>query len=209
MKINQYLILSLFFAFSFSYAQSISVGKDGTFTNNWHEGKLVLKNKDTLVGLVKFDDVSDDLIGFSLSHKIKFKANADAKKQKFKKKKVDYFIITNNSKETFKYTYIKIPIKGLILVKVVTEGRVNIYSDNYAYTSHGDLPAYRSGTLIYAIKDGKKKANPLFQSTLSSSFQRRAAKYFSDCPSLIEKIENKTYRPKDFKLIADEYNSCQ
>ncbi|MBS3738097.1 hypothetical protein [Mesohalobacter halotolerans] len=95
------LILSAFVLFlSLSMMAQIKLGSEGTFANKWHEGKLVLKNKDTLVGLVKFDDASDDLLsGISLSNKLKFKENEEAKKKKFKKKQVDYFEITNNANQ--------------------------------------------------------------------------------------------------------------
>ena len=47
---NRILICLFIFIFLNTYSQ-ISFGKEGTFANKWHEGKLVLKNKDTLKGL--------------------------------------------------------------------------------------------------------------------------------------------------------------
>ena len=134
----------------------IEIGSEGTFANKWHEGKLVLKNNKTFQGLVKFDDVTNDLTGgLSLSNKVKFKENENAKKQKFKKKEIDYFEIINNSGLHFKYTYIKVKVQGLILVKIEEEGIVNLYTQDYNYWSENPQ-MYYSGSNVYVKKANEK-----------------------------------------------------
>lgn len=198
--------LFLIFSVLETHAQ-INLGNEGTFSNKWHEGTLVLKNKDTLVGLVKFDDVSDDLTGFSLSNKVKFKSNKNAKKQKFKKLIVDYFEVVNNSGEIVKYTYLNVKVEGLKLLKIENEGKINIYTDDYSYWSQNPN-MYYSGKNIYARKESEKSVDYLFMANAFSSFKKKAIRYFKDCPKLVAKLENEEYKRKDYNEIAEFYNKC-
>ena len=203
-------ILVCLFIFSFfnTYSQ-ITFGKEGTFANNWHEGKLVLKNKDTLKGLVKFQDISKNITGFSLSNKVKFKENETSKKDKFKRKKIDYFEVINNSGEKVKYTYKKVKLQGLKLLKIEEEGKVSLYTDKYSYWTSEPVDMYKSGISIYVQKEGEKKVNDLFLPNAFSSFKKNAKKYFADCASLVQGLENGKYKRKDFREIVKIYNSCQ
>ncbi len=88
MKHNKLKFL-LFFIFSINFTviySQITFGKSGTFANKWYEGELVLTNNDTLNGLVKFENASEDIVGFR-SNKIKFKEDEKAKTKTFKKMK--------------------------------------------------------------------------------------------------------------------------
>jgi hypothetical protein len=186
----------------------IEIGPEGTFANKWHEGKLVLKNNETYQGLVKFDDVTDDLTGgLSLSNKVKFKENENAKKQKFKKKEIDYFEIINNSGLQFKYTYIKVKVQGLILVKIEEEGSVNLYTEDFNYWSKNPQ-MYYSGSNVYVKKANEKKLNYLFLANAFKSFKKEAMDYFSDCQELTYRIENEELKRKDYKEIVAIYNNC-
>ena len=42
---------------------------------------------------------------------------------------------------------------------------------------------------------------------LSKSFKKTAAEFFKDCPSIVEKIENKSYKKDDLEEIVKFYNS--
>lgn len=205
MKNLYYLLCFYIFSSGFQAQAQISLGKEGTFANKWHEGTLVLKNKDTLVGLVKFDDLSDDFTGFSLSNKVKYKSDENAERQKFKKKKVDYFEVVNNSGEKVKYTYLKVKIEGLKLLKVEEEGKASLYTDSYNYWTN-DAYVYRSGINIYVKKDNKIEY--LFMPNAFSSFKKKAKRYFKDCPELVAKLEDDTYNRKDFREIVAFYNGC-
>jgi hypothetical protein len=196
----------LLFSLNETHAQ-INFGSEGTFSNKWHEGTLVFKNKDTLVGLVKFDDVSDDLTGFALSNKVKFKSSENAKKQKFKKKTIDYFEVNNNSEKKVKYIYLTVKVEGLKLVRVEVEGKINIYTDDYSYWTQ-DPMIYHKGKKIYATKENKKTIDYLFMANAFSSFKKKAIRYFEDCSELITKLENNEYTRKDYLKIAEDYNSC-
>ncbi|TKS55580.1 hypothetical protein [Mesohalobacter halotolerans] len=53
--------MKLFFIIIFfsvnSFLQVIEFGKEGTFSNNWHEDVLVLNNGKQKVGIIKFETV--------------------------------------------------------------------------------------------------------------------------------------------------------
>jgi hypothetical protein len=38
------------------------------------------------------------------------------------------------------------------------------------------------------------------------TFRKNGSKYFSDCPELLQKIKDKTYKGKDILQVVNEYN---
>jgi hypothetical protein len=86
---NKILSISILFIMTFkiNYAQ-LSFGKNGTFSNKWYEGKLILNNNDTLIGVVKFESAVKNLVGLGnfKPNKILFKKSKKSKKKKKYKK---------------------------------------------------------------------------------------------------------------------------
>lgn len=41
------------------------------------------------------------------------------------------------------------------------------------------------------------------------SFRKKATEYFSDCPELVKKIDEKIYKSEDLKQVVIEYNNCK
>ena len=41
------------------------------------------------------------------------------------------------------------------------------------------------------------------------NFKSKMKDYLFDCPSLVEKIDNKTYKKDDIWRIVEDYNKCQ
>ncbi|MEO1033126.1 MAG: hypothetical protein AAFX55_17110 [Bacteroidota bacterium] len=62
---------------------------------------------------------------------------------------------------------------------------------------HNDLLVVREG----------HKAIKINQLSLSKAFKQRASEFFSDCSSLVSKIENKEFKKKDLIAIVEYYNS--
>lgn len=217
MKHNKLKFL-LFFLFSITYIvaySQITFGKSGTFANKWYEGELVLTNNDTLSGLVKFENASEDIIGFG-SNKIQFKANEKAKSKAFKKDEVRYFVVTNNYDDVVKYAFVNTSKKRKQLLQVLAEGKVSLYLKSQDY----NMPLGRvdngatqmtmpvNNDLYYVKRENQKEATNDFFSSVFKSFKKTAANYFSDCSQVVSKINDETYLWKDLKTIVEEYNSC-
>ena len=59
----------------------------------------------------------------------------------------------------------------------------------------------------YVYIEGESKAN-LYLADKVISLRKKALKYFSDCPSLVKKLKDKTYGRKHYQDIVEEYNEC-
>ena len=216
MKIN---ILSILISLSFtinSYSQ-ITFGKDGTFTNKWHPGTLVLKNKDTLKGFIKYEtsSITKSLFGLSSlgKNKILFKKTDKSKDQvKHDKYLVDYLIVQNNSGETIKFKYVKTSNNRLKLFQVLIEGKVSVYLEEGVYNMNfnsGATTFQQSRNLYYVQKQEDDFASNRFFPNALKSFKKNAARYFSDCKSVVEKINSGEYKSKQLIQIIQEYNRCE
>lgn len=184
---------------SLAYSQ-ITFGKSGTFANKWYEGELVLTNNDTLNGLVKFENASEDIVGFG-SNKIKFKANEKAKSKAFKKDEVKFFVVTNNFNDVVKFAFINTSKNRIQLLEVLAEGKVSLYLKSQDY----NMPLGRvdngatqmtmpvNHDLYYVKRENQKEATNDFFSSVFKSFKKTAANYFSDCPYIVSKINDETY----------------
>lgn len=209
------LFLFLFLAtYEVSYSQ-ITFGKSGTFANKWYEGELVLTNNDTLNGLVKFENASEDIVGFG-SNKIKFKESEKAKMKAFKKDEVRHFIVTNNYDNVVKYAFINTSKNRKQLLEVLAEGKVSLYLKSQDYNmplgrfenSATQMTMPVNHDLYYVKRENQKEATNDFFSSVFKSFKKTATSYFSDCPHIVSKINDETYLWKDLKAIVEEYNSC-
>jgi hypothetical protein len=219
MKNNLKLLFFLILTTNFSFSQ-ISIGKNGTFSNKWYPGTLVLKNNDTLKGVVKFEisSTTKDLIGLrgiGGNNKIFFKTTEKAKKKsKYKKEQVQYFVIRNNKEKIVKYAYIKTSEKKLKLFQVLIEGKVSLYlkkgvENMYLDNGKSTTIIQNDKNLYYVKKQNEKYASNRFFANVFKSFKKTAGKYFSDCEPLIKKIDNGDYKSDQLFEIVKEYNMCK
>lgn len=214
------LLISLFICITTESLSQITLGKNGTFSNKWYLGTLVLKSKDTLTGVVKFENSSTtkDLIGLrgvGESNKIFYKKNKKEKKKfKFKKEQVEYFIIKNNKRKIVKYAYVETSEKKLKLFQILVEGKISLYlkkSVENMYLDNGNSTTIiqHDKNLYYVKKQNEKFASNRFFENVFKSFKKTAGKYFSDCKLLIKKINSGEYKSDQLFEIVKEYNICE
>lgn len=185
--------------------------------HNWTEGTIYLQNGTAKKGLIKFPRVSKDLIAFNGKQKVRFKKNRKAKKEKYDYTQVDKIVFTPSETETEIYEYIPVSKKKYQLFKRIVNGDAMLYARSVSYTT---ATAYHPGTLqpilynfndfdeFYVWKKGEKIASPLITIRISRSFKKRAMEYFADCPSLVNKLEDRTYRKENIKEVVTIYNNC-
>ena len=218
---NKILSISILFIMTFkiNYAQ-LSFGKNGTFSNKWYEGKLILNNNDTLIGVVKFESAVKNLVGLGnfKPNKILFKKSKKSKKKKkYKKNEVINFIIRRNDNKIVKYEYIDISKNKRELLLVLAEGNVNLYEKDFTYMENinktpgnfGTTQIQKNGRFLYLKKKNEKYAYNIQYTKIFKSFKNKGSKYFSNCKSVINKINDGTYKWNDLEKIVLEYNECE
>lgn len=198
----------------------ITLGKNGTFSNKWYTGTLVLKNKDTLKGVIKFENLSTTkdilgLKGLGETNKIFFKETKESKKKlKLKKDEVEYFVVKKNSGDIVKHAFIATSKKHTRLMQILIEGKVSLYLRKiYQTTGSGDFNGSVSITqerdFYYVKKRNEKYASNRFFANIFKSFKKNASRYFSSCGSLVRKINNREYKSSELFEIIKEYNNCK
>ena len=218
---NKILSISILFIMTFkiNYAQ-LSFGKNGTFSNKWYEGKLILNNNDTLIGVVKFESAVKNLVGLGnfKPNKILFKKSKKSKKKKkYKKNEVINFIIRRNDNKIVKYEYIDISKNKRELLLVLAEGNVNLYEKDFTYMENinktpgnfGTTQIQKNGRFLYLKKKNEKYAYNIQYSKIFKAFKVKGSKYFSKCKSVINKINDGSYKWYDLEKIVLEYNECK
>ena len=61
---------------------------------------------------------------------------------------------------------------------------------------------------FYVRKEGQKEATHLGSNQLfSKNFKKAASAYFKDCPSLVKKIQSRTFKKRDLEKIVKYYNN--
>lgn len=115
-----------------------------------------------------------------------------------------YTVTSKNGKKSYEYkVWMYVEAEGDNLV-VLASGI------SYAISGRGELIiSYSSNVSIsyYIIHKGDKKPQYIFRSNTSKSKARNAwATALKDCPSLVQKINNKTIDPFNFQDIANAYN---
>ena len=199
--IKSVLLLFTFLVFSF-----FSIGQKT-------KGTLVFKNGDTKEGLVKL----------SGSQEVKFRKNKKEKAVKFDFEKLDYAqIYFGKESHIYKNVLVSGKDSPMVLEEIV-KGRVSLYnlfsqgySVGFAPMGAGGAPMPTGGNFysinnLYVLKESETNATHLGSNQLfTKNFKAAASEFFKDCPTLVDKIQNKEFKKKEIKAIVEFYNShCQ
>lgn len=174
---------------------------------SWNQGELFLKNGETKKGLIRFGHHIKKTISLfeQPDQTVRFKKASKGKKEKFKQLEIDHFIIHGDDY----YTYVPVSRKRKSLFEVKAEGKVMLY---HRYMNEGAGPSdafsYNYIQEYHIKKEGEKVATLFISKRTMKSFRKMSRKYFSDCPSVMDLIENRTYRKRDVVLMVREYNKC-
>ncbi|MCH2196040.1 hypothetical protein [Kordia sp.] len=73
-KITVFILASFLLICTHESSAQMTFGENGTFSNKWYEGELVLNNGETLKGLIKYESAMKSLGGApAIMRKIFFK----------------------------------------------------------------------------------------------------------------------------------------
>ena len=190
---------------------------------DWTKGELILKNGDTLKGQIKLPMISKNLIAINGKEKVKYRKYRKSKKAKYDENQVMKVIFRNSDTEIAFFEYIQTSEKKKGLFKVISSGKATLYARSVSITN--STPMYMAGpnggtwnhwnysfndfNEFYVLKENQKIASPLITARISRSFKKRAMEYFSDCSSVVSKLDERIYIKDDIKDVVDEYNECK
>jgi hypothetical protein len=193
---------------------------------SWTVGELHLTNGKTLIGEIKLPMSGTDLIAKNAKENVRFRKDKKAKTEKFGHEQVKQVVFKNPDSETSYFEYIQISKKKKGLFNVISTGKAKLYGRKVSVSTampmmHGGGGAAPATTWthwnysfsnfneFYVLRENEEIASPLITAQVSKSFKKRAMEYFSDCPTLVAKLDNKDYVKDDVKEVVDEYNKCQ
>ena len=190
---------------------------------DWTKGALVLNNGDTLKGQIKLPMISKNIIAINGKEKVKYRKDRKSKKVKYDESQVMKVIFKNSDTEIAFFEYIQTSKKKKSLFKVISSGTATLYARSVSITN--STPMYMAGpnggtwnhwnysfndfNEFYVLKENENIASPLITARMSRSFKKRAMEYFSDCSSVVSKLNEKIYIKDDIKEVVDEYNECK
>lgn len=184
---------------------------------DWTKGELILKNGDTLRGLINLPMISKNLIVMNGKEKVKYRIDKKSKKQKYGEDQVQKIIFNISDTEIAYYEYIQISKNKKGIFKIICSGKANLYGRKVSMTSssstgyNGIVGTTQTYSLneFYITRKNEETASPLITVRISYSFKKRAMEYFSDCPKVVYKLEQKIYKKESIKEVIDEYNNCK
>ncbi|TXE18390.1 hypothetical protein ES692_07015 [Psychroserpens burtonensis] len=197
------LLIILIFTCSLSYGQY-----------DWTPGKVILKNGQTLKGLLKIPRVTIGLLSIPKS-KLEYKKDKKGKKKKFDKTQVDKVYFGTSNPNVGYYEYVPISNKRMALFKLIRNGKVKLYMRTIKVgvnTGFQNQKKVKKRKEYYIIRENEKKATRVLRDWdgLSignlRSFKNYMKKYFSDCPNIVTYIKNDLYEDFDIAQIVDDYN---
>ncbi len=173
-------------------------------------------------GTLFFKDgiVKKGLVRLTGSGKIKYKSSKKAKATKYDFSEFEKVDILEN-KETVVYVHILARgHNGPQVVRELVKGKVSLYH----LLSTGGGPVFMPGNgpgggsythnrtydikHLYVKRKGENVATHLGSDQLfTKNFKKAASRFFKDCTSLVQKIENRAYKKRDIKEIVAFYNN--
>lgn len=178
---------------------------------------IYLRNSDTLRGYARI----------SLKNKIIFREKKELDKQRLDSKTVKKISINENGL-TREYEYKLLRKKSgqavPTLMTPVTLGKINLFrttAQRFSHLGNSDFGmnnqnsfGFPSGTYFsidqYYVGEDETDFVEHLTSTefniFGKSFRKTASEYFKDCPELVKRIKNRTYRKNDIEEIVTYYN---
>jgi len=147
---------------------------------------------------------------------------ADESEQKFKADEFKELYIDSEESEYRKYITVEDPnsfagANSKKLYRVITDGKCRLLFD---MTVNSSGPMMGAGGMMVGggtstieryfvyYKDKLTKVRTEYGFAISANFRKKCREIFNECPDLVAKIENKTFRSSDLREIVTEFNQC-
>ena len=170
----------------------------------YKKSNIIFKSGDTIVDALSKED----------QNILRYKLNNGDKTKKVSLSEVDIIEMNDNyKKKLIKYFKVTGEDRYVGVSKVMHGKSIEIYSKDYSYTNNlaGGMSMSGTATNYYVKKKGDNEVTFIGDyDAVLGQFKIRVYDYFSDCPLLIKKLDEKEIRLRDgFKNIARFYiNNC-
>lgn len=151
---------------------------------------------------------------------VKFRLNQDSEKKFYDHSVIDKVEI--NEGKTVTYKFKKVGTLDKAWLEVLINGKVCLYTNSTYYNNPGFAAGGPNGgfggmtfgggggttTYYYVEHTGDDSVFKIatYQG-FSKSFKKTAADFFKDCPIIVEKVTNGSYKKDDLEEIVNFYNS--
>jgi len=185
---------------------------------DWREGKIILKNGQTLKGIVKMSMPKNKAASF-YSSKVQYKRNWKGKPKKIANEEIEKVFYGAFNTEAGYFEFAPVTKKKKELFRVILNGKSKLYKrtiKSVSYTGGGINSNTSPRTsrnkkiqfidLYYVIRNGELSVTYIPHISLEE-FKEKAISYFSDCKKIIEYIENDLYAEFEIKQLVEDYNT--
>lgn len=210
MKKSALIFTFLLFSLTTAYAKKIP----GYYISNTHDTVRVLFNIPIkfLAQVPNFAKLQDEVKYFDSKNEKHFLEPDMALEMVFEYNGQKFRMLSRNDNLGLNGSFSS---NNRIFLNLIKDGRLKLFE--YYYSGSAGTPMMSAGggapMMIGGSPGGcnsilQKGDGPLFEISVSlfNSFKKQASDYFSDCPALSNKIQNKEYRIDDIELIVDYYN---
>lgn len=205
----------------------------------WTPAQVYLKNGKVLKGEARLIAHDPGNLA-PKKERVSYRKSKKTKKQKLDARKIDYIIftvsykkkvarrkITKTVKEKYIPMYLKKKKKHLRFVQLIIDGKVQLLGRSISGGYYGPgVGSVNAGGVIVAnptstgfyygnhnqllLARSESIPEVFNHKSLKKSFKKRAMAFFSDCKSLVSKIEAKSYKREDLIAIVEHYNkNCE
>lgn len=191
---------------------------------SWNKGFIITFGGDTLRGKIKKREDYSTKGGWFSGPQILF-AYPDEHEDKIPFSSFTTLCIPDDSAEFTKYITIPKDTNDQFerkIYRVIRDGKCMLLFDEVAgqssFSPVSALPiaagpvgitAYIADDRYFIYYKGKlTKMREEGWFAMSPAFKKKRREIFSDCPNLVDKIENKTYKADNLREIVEEFNQC-
>lgn len=200
MTTRKFLIVIILCMTQFSFSQ---------YNKDWEPAEIYLKDGKVKKGVARIT-MLDKVTPFGQKEELRFTEGKKKPIEEIKTKNVDSIIfnLSYKTKGKIMNRYAKFIVINknnkktkLGFAELIIDGKIKLLKRT---VSSGNYPHINivEETLLQRDDDVPVE----FNYAELTSFKKRAMEFFNDCPSLLNKIENKVYTKKDLETIVNFYN---
>tara|TARA_R110002072_G_scaffold274791_3_gene435753 strand:+ start:5541 stop:6104 length:564 start_codon:yes stop_codon:yes gene_type:complete len=143
------------------------------------------------------------------THKDDISFTSNKKRQNVSYSQLDKIVYTGKKeKHNFIKKYIQYSDNAGTLMVELVEGNVSLYTrSEMVATGSGPMgPTFTNSITYYVKRTNEKIAVNIGINDLFKSYKKTSTDFFSDCPKLVSKLENKEFKKKEIEEVVIFYN---
>ena len=140
---------------------------------------------------------------------VKFRLDKESDKQNYHSSIISKIQFINYKVTTFEYKVID--DLNSEWLELIIKGKVSLYTISINHQQmgmNGGMSFGNTTTYYFTCHNNDSQVYRIASvGTISRSFKKTASDFFKDCPKIVKKIHDETYKKDDLKRIVIEYNN--